>query len=247
MANSDLSLVTAIRNWWRRQRETAGRTRAAGRFLAIAGKFLQESLPARRRQRYGDVEYDWAHRVDTTSATVTWPTRFLGLLSSPYQPVPPEEFQAIMSSLALDFRQFTFIDIGSGKGRAVLLAHEYGFRRVVGVELLGELDRIARDNVRKLGLTGENSRVELLCRDAADFEFPKEQLLVFLFNPLPAPILERMVSNLARSLQNNPRPVYVAYVNPEHEEILTACPLLAKLSGTRQYSIFCSSIAREGG
>lgn len=240
LANSNVTLASAVRSWWRTQRETAGRIRAAGRFLEIVGRFLRESLPERRRQRYGDMEYDWEHRVDTTSATVTWPTRFMGLLSSPYQPVPPEDFRAIMSSLALDFRRFTFVDIGSGKGRAVLLAHEYGFGRVIGVELLPELDRIARNNLRKLGVPEENSGIELLCRDAAEFEFPNQQLLVFLFNPLPAPGLQRVVDNLARSLQKNPRAVYVVYANPEQEEILAKCQALRKLTGTRQYSIFSS-------
>jgi hypothetical protein len=48
---------------------------------ALWWEFLLDSLPSRRRRRYGDVDYDWDHRVDTTSATVNWRDRLLGLLN----------------------------------------------------------------------------------------------------------------------------------------------------------------------
>ena len=56
-------------------------------------RFLRDSTPERRRQRYGDMEYDWEHRVDTTSGTVGWRTRLLGLFHSPYQPTEPVLFK----------------------------------------------------------------------------------------------------------------------------------------------------------
>jgi hypothetical protein len=49
------------------------------------GAFLLESIPERRLRRYGDAEYDWNHRVDTTSATVGWCDRLLGAFHSPYR------------------------------------------------------------------------------------------------------------------------------------------------------------------
>jgi predicted rRNA methylase YqxC with S4 and FtsJ domains len=51
-----------------------------------------------------------------------------------YVPTPPKTFHRIMRSLDIGFRNFTFIDFGSGKGRVVMLALEYGFKKVVGVE-----------------------------------------------------------------------------------------------------------------
>jgi hypothetical protein len=44
---------------------------------------------------------------------------------------------------------YTLVDIGCGKGRVLMLASEYGFREIVGVELNRGLARVARKNLRK--------------------------------------------------------------------------------------------------
>jgi SAM-dependent methyltransferase len=198
-----------------------------------------ESTPERKRRRYGDVEYDWEYRVDTTSATVGWRSRLVGLLHSPYQPIEPELFKEMMTELKIDFSQFTFIDIGSGKGRALLLAAEYPFRRIRGVELLPELNRIAQQNIEKFSSPIQRCRdIEAACMDAGEFRFPQEPLVIFLFNPLPVEGLRKLVQNLERSLWMNPREVRVVYGNPIFEEVLTSTSPLRKTTGTRQYALF---------
>lgn len=207
--------------------------------MQVGWSFLRDSLPERKRRRYGDLDYDWEFRVDTTSATVGWRTRLLGLLHSQYQPIESELFREIMSSLDIDFRQFTFLDIGSGKGRVLLLAAEYPFRRVTGIELLPELNSVAQDNIRKYSTEKRACReVETLCGDAIEFVFPADSIVVFLFNPLPESGLKKVVGNLEASLQETPRPAYVIYANPVLEEIFTSHSTLTKIGGTHQYSLF---------
>ena len=82
------------------------------------------------------MDYDWEQRVDTTSGTVGWRERLLGIFHSPYMPSDPAEFREMMAALPIDFHKFTFIDVGSGKGRTLLMASEYGFKQIVGVELI---------------------------------------------------------------------------------------------------------------
>jgi SAM-dependent methyltransferase len=249
VSESKSSLFRAFAAWWRQEGAEASKLVALHRLLILAWEFMRDSLPERRRQRYGDIDYDWEHRVDTTGATVSWRTRLLGLLTSPYQPIPPEQFREMMAALAVyldqvsTFSQFTFIDIGSGKGRALLLATEYGFRRIIGIELLPELDRIARENVRAFKQRGGNAEIELLCVDATTFRFPVEPIVLFLFNPLPDPALRVLVRNLENSLRQNPRRLWMIYANPafEKERIVAGSPLLAKVGGTHQYSLFRSS------
>jgi SAM-dependent methyltransferase len=218
---------------------------ATARGLAWLGwEFLRDSLPSRKRQRYGDMDYDWELRVDTTSATVSWRARLLGLLHSAYQPIEPELFREIIGSLKtgspdIDFSQFTFIDIGSGKGRALLLAAEYPFRRVVGVELLPELNSIAEENIRRFpGQKRACGEIQTLCGDATEFSFPAEATLIFLFHPLPEAGLAKLLGNLDTSLRENPRPAYVIYVNPVLERTVAGCSRLTKMGGTHQYSVF---------
>jgi SAM-dependent methyltransferase len=235
-----ISIAHSLRAYWKRERATAGRLAAASKLAQVGWEFLCDSLPERKRQRYGDADYDWEFRVDTTSATVGWRTRLLGLLSSPYQPIEPQLFREIMASLEIDFSQFTFMDIGSGKGRALLLAAEYPFPRIIGVELLPELNSVAEGNIRKfLGKKRACGDIQTVCGDATEFAFPDGPLLVFLFNPLPEASLRKLVADIEASLRKIPRPLCVIYASPVFEEIVAACSMLTRVDGTHQYSVFC--------
>ena len=114
-------MARAIFEWWKEQSARKGFLPALRCLVAVLWNFLRESTPARRRQRYGDVDYDWDYRVDTTGATVGWRERLLGMLHSHYQPTEPALFREMLGALNIDFREFTFIDIGSGKGRTLLM------------------------------------------------------------------------------------------------------------------------------
>lgn len=247
MPEPNFNLAPAFAAWWRQQRQEIGAPQALWRLLVIAYEFFRDSLPHRRRQRYGDMDYDWEHRVNTTGATLSWRTRLLGLLNSVYQPIPPQQFREIMSALLAhlprdtNFSRFTFIDIGSGKGRALLLASEFGFRRIIGVELLPELVEVARENVGQFERRGAHSTTELICGDATKFAFPAEAAVVFLFNPLPEAALGTLLQNLERSLRQNPRLVYVVYANPIFEHTIVSIKSLTRLGGTHQCLLFRSS------
>jgi SAM-dependent methyltransferase len=233
------TVISTIRNWWREQRQETGFSATSRKLLAIALAFLRDSLPHRKHQRYGDIDFDWEFRVDTTGATVSWRARFIGLLSSPYQPIEPALFREIMDSLGINFPRFTFIDIGSGKGRALLLASEYSFRRVLGIELLPELNQIAQENIRKFWPTAaKRAPIEVICSDATEFIFPPEPSVVLVNNPLPESGLRKMIGNLEQSLREVPRRLFLVYANPIWEEILSNSSQFQKTAGTHQYSLF---------
>jgi SAM-dependent methyltransferase len=201
--------------------------------------FLRDSTPSRRRQRYGDMEYDWEHRVNTTSGTVGWRARLLGAFHSPYQPTEPALFCEMMASLPIAFDAFTFVDIGSGKGRTLLMASEYSFRKILGVELIEELHRAAKENIRAYkSATQRCSQVEAVCGDAREFAFPGGPLVLYLFNPLPEAGMRRLIENLEKSLAENPRAVYVLYHNPLLEHVIGERAAFEKVRGTEQYSIY---------
>jgi SAM-dependent methyltransferase len=241
MAESTRRLTSACRRWFHEQSEQHGFFVAFRNFLKLLWEFSRDSLPPRRRQRYGDVDFDWDHRVDTTSATVGWRDRLLGLFHSPYQPTDPALFREMLANLKIDFREFVFIDIGSGKGRVLLMAADYPFRRVVGIELLPTLHRIAQENIGKYKSSSQQRfAIEVICGDARKFVFPPEPLVLYLFNPLLEAGLVELMAHLERSLQEHPRPVFVLYHNPLLEHVLTRCAWLRKIGGTHQYSVFVS-------
>jgi SAM-dependent methyltransferase len=207
-------------------------------FLNILGDFVKESTPSSRLQRYGDIEFDWDHRVDTTGATVSWRDRFIGHLHSAYQPTEPAAFHEMMGALGIDFSQFTFIDIGSGKGRVLLMAADYPFHRVVGVELLPALHRIAQQNIQKYGSQPRRCQaVESVCLNAVYFAFPQEPIVLYLFNPLGEVNLIKVIENLNYSLKQCPRPAYALYHNPLLEHVLLNAGW-RKLRGEQYFSLF---------
>ncbi len=61
----------------------------------------------------------------------------------------PNIFTTRISSLLIDYRQFVFVDFGFGKGTALLLATEFPFKRIIGVEFSPELHRIAEENIKR--------------------------------------------------------------------------------------------------
>jgi SAM-dependent methyltransferase len=241
------SLVGTIRRWWKENSSRDGFFLTFKRFVATLWEFVCESTPSRRRQRYGDVEYDWDLRVDTTGATVGWRDRLLGHFHSPYQPTEPALFREMLASLMLasakfDFREFSFIDIGSGKGRALLMAADYPFRRILGIELLPELHRVARENIGKFKSDSQQCfAIDCILGDAGEFVFPPEPTVLYLFNPLPESGLARMIGNLESSLHEHPRPVFVLYHNPLLEPVLTRSADFTRIAGTGQFSIFASA------
>jgi len=230
---------SALRSWWREQAREKGAASTTSLLVRSLWSFVCESMPERRRQRYGDMEYDWENRVNTTSGTVGWRARLLGLFHSPYQPTDPALFQEMMASLPIEFDQFTFIDLGSGKGRTLLMASEYPFRKIVGVELIAELHRAAEENIRDYhSATQQSKQIEAICADACEFVFPETPLVLYLFNPLPEAGLRRVIRNLEQSLEQSPRLVWIFYHNPAVDSVLAASPALVRAGGTEQYSLF---------
>ncbi|HET6935623.1 MAG TPA: class I SAM-dependent methyltransferase [Candidatus Angelobacter sp.] len=203
-------------------------------------RLLQELTPGRRRAMYGDLDYDFEHSVDTTRANVPFRTQLSAALAGhQYFPTEPWLFAEIMAALPIDFSRFTFVDLGSGKGRALLMASEYGFHSIAGVEFMPALHRLAEENIRSF--TAKHAiRVPLhsLCLDARDCVFPLEPLVVYMYNPFPEPVLSSVLANLRQSDEQHPRPIYLAYRYPEFQELLGKAGWLRKIAGTEQWAIY---------
>jgi hypothetical protein len=104
---------------------------------------------------------------------------------------------------------FTFVDMGSGKGRVLLFAAQAGFGRAVGVEFAEELHATAAANARIASERGLS--IEPLLGDAGAFEFPEEPVVVHFSNPFHEPVMVRVIANLTASYKRRQRPVIVVY------------------------------------
>ena len=125
---------------------------------------------------------------------------------------------------------YTFIDVGAGMGRAMLLAATYPFRAVVGVELHHALARIGRRNLAMWRAAGRAlAPMRMHCRDAAEFPLPPGPCVAFLFNPFGAPVLRRLLRNWSRSLAERAGQLDILYVNNQQESVLEREPGFARL------------------
>lgn len=147
--------------------------------------------------------------------------------------------QTLQEQPGFNFSDFTFLDLGSGKGRTLLMASDYPFRRIVGVELLPSLHAIAQENLAKYKSESQKCfALESVCADATAFLPPGDPLVIFLFNPFPESGMRQVVRNLEESLRGHPRAVYLVYHNALLEYVLAESAALRKLVGASQYSIY---------
>lgn len=123
---------------------------------------------------------------------------------------PPSVTRWLLRNTGVDTRGFTFVDIGCGKGRVLLLASEREFRRVVGVEISAELCAIARRNAQRYGAS--RTAIEVHQADATRFDFPETDLLIHLYHPFDPELTLRAFTHLGESLERRPRRVEVAYL-----------------------------------
>ncbi len=241
----DFKFSRSLSRLWREGKRHYGVWRTLRELTSSFWRAMIELTPSHRQARYGDLDYDLEHSVNTTRANVSFRIQWIATLAgSPYYASDPWLFAEIMQALVSPplttcLEEFTFIDLGSGKGRALLMAAEHPFRRIIGVELVQGLHQACLENV-EAAREGrpEAPPIEALCMDARDFQFPLEPLLVYLFNPFPEPVFAAVLSNLRRSTLENPRPIYVAYRYIEHEQLLAESDWLAKVAGTEQWAIY---------
>jgi predicted RNA methylase len=125
------------------------------------------------------------------------------------------------SGPAAAMSETTFVDLGAGMGRAVLIASQLGFKAVVGVELHPRLAAVAGKNVKRWREAGrERAPMQTVETDAVDFALPDGPLLVFLFNPFGAVVLRRLLKTWRKAMIARPQALDILYVNNEQETVL---------------------------
>jgi hypothetical protein len=149
--------------------------------------------------------------------------------STAYYGVAPSVFQSMIvrwrrTKPVAPIDGFTFVDLGAGMGRAMLLASEYPFRQVVGVELHPTLAGIAGKNAARWRAEGRAKALMCaVCKDAVEFKLPDGPCVLFLFNPFGATVLRRLLKKLAAGLKKRAAEegeVDILYVNNEHERVI---------------------------
>ncbi len=172
-----------------------------------------------------DYLFDLKYRVETCSwselqsLTVESDNKGHGYAYQPTRVLPLRLlFKSIQPLLAPDS---VLLDIGSGKGRVLLVASEFGFRAVRGVEFARELCQIAKKNlVHFKSKTGRPTEFEIIETDAAEYHIREDENVFILYNPFDDVILGRVLDNISASVRKQPRKVLIVYYNPKWKHVI---------------------------
>ena len=116
--------------------------------------------------------------------------------------------------------EYSFIDIGCGKGRALAVASKAGFRRVIGVELSPELCRIAEANSKTLaGRYADHPVIEIVESNAVTYPLPSGNVLIFLFCPFDAETVALFSKSVEAAQKAEKRNIIIAYAYPVHSNV----------------------------
>jgi SAM-dependent methyltransferase len=130
-----------------------------------------------------------------------------------YLPSPAPVTRWMLENVGLDHREYSFVDLGCGKGRVVLCAAAYPFKRVVGVDISESLVQIARRNVDIFPARARRcDDVQVLNADATTLDFPETNILLHLYHPFESEVTAAVLGRLEQSLAQKPRRVVIAYL-----------------------------------
>jgi hypothetical protein len=148
-------------------------------------------------------------------------------------------FVDILRKLPIRHNEFIFFDLGSGKGGALLLASQFPFKEVIGVELSPSLHRIDCRNIQIYRDDSQQCRrIRCVYEDAASYRIPPEKAVFYLFNPFGRTIMQVVLANIEESLKRVPREIYVAYLKPQRRDLFDHSTVLRAINDTDRYVIY---------
>jgi SAM-dependent methyltransferase len=223
------------------------------RTFMLIGKNLPGPLRGwliRYRTRQHD-RFDEKYRVDTQA-----PVRIsdletanpAALFANGYEGTPIAAIHKIIRRLKVDRPQFAFIDLGSGKGRVLLIAAQYPFKSVIGIEFSETLHYIALSNIQSYCEARRvRTRPTSINCDAAGFDFSNiGNKVVFCYNAFHAQLMIRIIHNLQTSRRPSDATLLV-YLGPIARSVAEALryfptvrsgEFLSEFGFFEQYSIF---------
>ncbi len=176
----------------------------------IAWYMIKEEIKGEKKYGINTTGADELHNLEKQGIDISHATI--------YMPVSYTLLEEIFEQLPESIHQH-FLDMGSGKGRALCMAAHHGFKQVTGLDFSKALCNAATENLIKTKQQVSTFNFKVINNDAFYFEIPDDVDCIFFFNPFDEIIMSAVVYNIFSSLQNNPRKISIIYVNPLHKEL----------------------------
>jgi hypothetical protein len=125
----------------------------------------------------------------------------------------PQTFSFLARLFPAEKSNYTFIDVGCGKGRVVLLASQLGFKQVIGVEFSPWAAGIAVDNIRTFrGNRAGLGSCSIVVADALEYQLPNEPLVLYFCTPFEPQLSERFFGRVVELFERNRKPIRICMV-----------------------------------
>jgi len=200
------------------------------------------SVVTNRWSSWRDGAMDRKYGIDTRGIVEAYETDHVGehgSQSTGHEPIQRLLFLEMIKRLPVDVSNYTFVDFGSGKGRAVILAAHFPFQRVLGIEFSPTLNNAAKQNIAKFTAARTGApKIDLRCEDAALSVLPATPLICFFYNPFGPEVMRKVLDNIRDSVDKHPREVLLIYRNPVHADLFDASEGLSLAYSTRDYRVY---------
>jgi len=164
--------------------------------------------------------FDEIHETDTAGAIAVENLQIESANrrhGSPYEPMPIRTFKKLLKNVKVRHDDYVFLDLGSGKGRSLLLASNYPFKKVIGVEYALDLHLAAVKNIDQYRSHRQRCfDIASVYVDATEYVIPLEPTVCFLFNPFDEKIMRTVLAKFEKSLDQHPRDVKFIFYIPRH-------------------------------
>jgi len=149
-----------------------------------------------------------------------------------------ELWRGTLAGTGYALEDYALVDIGCGKGRVLMLASEFAFREIVGVELNPQLARVARKNLRKwirrvpqVPLLGPGRpALQIIEGDALAVPLPDGPVALFYFNSFEREMMQMWLARLGEIASERTAPLNLIYVHPEFDELVRHVPGMRALA-----------------
>lgn len=144
--------------------------------------------------------------------------------SARYHPTPIKSMHLALDSLKIyniNYNNSIFIDVGSGMGRNLLIASEYPFKKIIGVEISKYLHEIAKKNISIYKTETQKCKdINSYCEDILNFDLPENECLVLYFwEPFDENVFNLFFQKITKLVHSKDLKIFLIFLGKVFSEV----------------------------
>ena len=195
---------------------------------------------------YDDIRGERKYKLRTTGVKETYKLKLTGIDTTnafEYMPSNYVLLERVFNEVNTYPHNQTFLDIGCGKGRVLLVAAHFGFQKLYGVELIPGYCQRLQTLIKEKAILFPSASFDVSCNDAAAYAIPADVQVLFFYNPFNEIVMRKVIGNILKSVAHARRPLYLIYLNPLYKPLFLQSGF-TELYGTSRFGYLTASLLR---